>query len=563
MKRKALALILAVLMIVPAMAVIANAHNWAIASYLNDVTGATGTDKWTASAVNAGAAAFGIGPNSAVTSHDNANAAGWLPDAITVADCQYWVAGLLGSDYLGMQTVAPRTQIASNFKTALDDSGAEIYPLTYVNGATYGFENWGPTMISYAYSTDPIPAVSTGETDDNYGYIVYDPDNEDAPDIGSAAGLIQNGFVFTLTSEGVVANVNTDLGKLVQATKVVAAIYENGEIIAYSEAPVSNNQTLLTKLEEYASGSQAIFNGVSFDGSTLSFTIGDGWGWGINTYTFTVNDGNGWDNLARLSPYQDYYAGILVGSPLLVSDLDGHEDKDWAASSFVLKQFNDAYPKDAVGTGAPGGAAALADPLEDWVDANVSKSSLGIAGTEGQVNETTKGMRLFFTVNEDVVFDNVLTTASSAAEDFIGVSYPAATASATVSEIGILFGKDTRTLEEGAGAWRQNLTFESDFATIKSSKEFHGNLVKQTIFENGVQTGKLYKWANHQYYFSGMINNISSANLDSVYMMNVYAIVSVNGVPYKAYYANSSNRTFHNYYNRAVESGAWSTANSF
>ena len=562
MKRKALALILAVLMIVPAMAFIANADNWNQSQYLSDQTGATGTAKFTASAVNAGATAFGQPANSLLTiadairpNYDQTYPS--LAGAILMGDPAYWVCSLLGNDYVGMQTVAPRMQIAANFTSAINGYN-EIHPLRTAAGNCYGFDNWGPTMISYAFSTDPIPAVNTGETDDVYGYIVYDPDVEDAPDIGSASGLIQNGFVFTLSSEGKVANTDSGLGRLVQATKVSAALYENGEIIAFYEAPVTNNQALYTKLEDYGS-SGPIFNNVNFDGQSISFQIGDGYGWGINTYSFSAATGDGWDNIERLSPYQDFYKSILVGSSAEVSDTpyDTHENMNWGASSFILAKFNDAAPADAEPTGNAGPAGALADAVKSYVDDNVDKNTLGLAATAGQVNETTKGMRLFFEVADTVT--GPIYTATSEAESYLGgITYGGASVSATVSEVGIMYGKDTRTESTN---WRQKLTLGDDFATVVSDKEDHGALIKKAVFTNGAQTGVLYGHPTGKYTFTGMINNISAANLNSVYNMREYAVVAVDGVPYKKYYTASY--AHHNFYNRAAEGGAWTTAKTF
>ena len=585
MKRKTLAIILAVLMILPITALSLNAENFSFYLYLNDITGGTGTLNFTASAVNAPIPEYATAGNQVFSGHEvpqienGEGNIGSLKGTIVLADPTYYVASRLGPDYLNYQTVAPRMQMASNYKVPLHGSGVVIAPLALAGGECWnGFIDGAisPTTISYAYSTDPIPAVNTAETDDNYGYIVYDPDNEDEPEVGSAAGIIQNGFVITFTSEGQVGNATAPgWGTITQATRYIAALYEDGEIIAVKSEPIMANQGLYFNYENMAF-TRTLWNQVSFDGSNLTFRFGDGEGYGVNNYVFSATDGDGWENLERLSPYTDFYYSVMCGSPETVSDRDNHVDVPWGASSFAFIKVknvskNSGYyePKDTIPSVVGSGNDAI-NGMGDYTcwgksypdrmldAAGFAKADIGIASSGSQVNETTHGMRVLFEVNDDMIGRNSIPVTYDDI-DYIGLHQP----DIRVCEIGILFGKDTRSLADGAGAWRQNLTFESDLSTIKSSRDTHGTLIKKTVFENGVQTGNLYDAEDGKIVFTGLINNIPADKLDTVYMMNVYAILSSNGVPFKAYYANSSNRTLHNYYNRAVAEGAWSTGNSF
>ena len=70
MKRKTLAIILAVLMILPITALSLNAENFSFYLYLNDITGGTGTLNFTASAVNAPIPEYATAGNQVFSGHE-------------------------------------------------------------------------------------------------------------------------------------------------------------------------------------------------------------------------------------------------------------------------------------------------------------------------------------------------------------------------------------------------------------------------------------------------------------------------------------------------------------
>lgn len=611
MKRKVLALLLAVMMIVPATSMIASANNMAYGS-MTMVTGTAGVatvkeGRYALSSVNAGGT-FDDGtqiaefePNT-VWYNDDASVNINMPGRtdVVLGDTTYRLVAATGDDetYSHYQTVAPRCQFTTTFKNALDGSGVDFGTLAFADPPSNGYLMSGcsPTTISYAWSTDPIPEVSSAETSDNRGYIVYDP--EDEPVVGDESGLIRNGVVLSISSGGVYGNgyiFSSD--KLAFRTTTVAnqysiALYENGEIIAVEngtlevpmpkgtydyggqnvpvpnlpatadpDAPAQtlyNNDMIVMYLlsEEYGGyiDSGALFCNAAFDGSSLSFTLGDGFGNGHHTFTVTTESGEGWENLTRLSPYQDFYFGLMCGSPQEVTEFSGeHGTNPWGGSSFLVHRVNGDLVAAAKGSGATREDGAASDI--ETVRANTNAETIGLADLEGSANSEKKGVRMYFNVNTDYALGTPIYSVELPREEYLGgiVYEEGGTQTLEVKEVGFFAAKHK--VAAATSGLRKRITMDpvtreitkDATATVAANT---GNVVVTKVFENGQQVGLAHDEKNGSVIFGGSIIGIPDAKFDDSYYLKVYAILSINGEPSKI--VTTQNNAWHNTFNRAI-----------
>lgn len=503
MKKKILALILTVLMLVPAVSVISSANvNYGTSSYLDNVSYQGGSQTssiygnlFGTSGVNAGVPAIQW------ASAGDAIAYGVKDSGIYAFDsCSYWAAqqstldaGTIKSFYGAMQTIAPATEIVAKYKSALN--GAKFTIGTFTNmqlNTACTASGIGPTTISFVYSTDPVPALSRNNYGANTGYIVNTTVG------GASGGLINNGIVVTLTSNGVFGNGEIAGFKCTKATNYHVALYENGNVLAYKTGAVSSNLYLYEQKEVEAFGGASFTNNVSFDGSTLSFSMEDGFGQGTEVITLNSTD-SGWSDIARLSEFKDYYCGIMVTSPVTIRNAGGNTD--YGCANMVLSSYNGSAPSACAVNDVTVADTAFYKNI-------ISSDTIGwnTSGAAFSVNESASAIRARYQAKYSVLSDNSVHTVT-----FLGGK--------THSYQYTTFGLSVR--RNGSQA---EINTDGTAATA--------NTRVVPIFVNGNLVGNIGSVSDGVVYYRIYLYNIPSTRYGSYYSFNQYVIFNIDGTAY-------------------------------
>ena len=467
------------------------------------------------------------------------------------------------------------TAISTNYKVALNSFSAGFknlayYPNSVLDGA-FVTGNYACPTISFAWTTEPVTAGITTQASAGMGYV------SDAYNIGDTNPVIKNGVVLTISAwnRGYDEDYNYTFGGhnitkdsvypdyLTYATKGIVAIYENYELIAYKmiedlttdngKAAVSNNLVYLYTLDDstaHAAADKATKNVTAeISGDTLTFKFDTNYGGGLGSGYIYFQD----ENVARLSPYQDYYFSMMGVTNCNTMGPD--TTLKCGCTNIGLANVN-YQPAIA---GAKNGKTYYDSNAGDKYSDDVA-AAVGLTTTDGSLNPEKKGIRLCNTVyssvtdgSDFIVTNNV--ASSYPQENYLGGLSYGGTQTMNLIEVGFLITKDTRTGR--VTDFRQRLYIDPITRETSSDKDYHNAILAVPVFSGGVQVGNASKLdpASDLLTYAATVINIPDASLNMMYHVKAYAIVNDGNCPVTFYY---SSRSFYNSYNRMADGIPWS-----
>lgn len=497
MKRKVLALLLTVLMVVPAVSMVASAttrNSWQDFS-------ADGT--FVSVAPGTGADVAGL-----YTVYTNdANGVYALVDAdgqVTTVDAAY-AAGAAGSDGDHYTTITTNYKVALNgFNAAFKNYAAQPYG-TFPAFTT---SNLMTPTISFAWTTSPVQGGFSGRGQDV-------GDAEVGQLMGLLSGYYHVGDTNPLIDNGVVLNFSTRTGNYYAAD---GSYYWNfsscngnasGNNITYALwadfAVYENNVCVYTLSKDNgATGPAYIYTQddldftteaakekrltASLSGSSLTIEIDEDYRPDKFSYTFTDA------SIARLSPYRDYYFSMSGVS-------DGRGTGTFNQYAFGGVNFGIAKVWGRAASSAKASGTKYLDALEDTYKNNdeATQAAFGMTTPTTSVDDARSALRISYTVDEAIATS--MTLAAFPQEDYIGVSHKG-----SILGVGATVRK---------GASNGNISYTNGVTSANSAAA--------EVFRDGVQIGKVIGSENGSVSYSLYLYNI--ANRDQQYRFRQYAMV--------------------------------------